>query len=371
VQTTTLLTGAIDAAAGPEMATGGALPPPQPSPPASSAAGAPEASDAGATAIAAAAAVHPDDVDEPSASPELAVGPLQSVAGGSGQGTEGRLGDGTALLLATGVGSAAPSAVQASRDQQEGQGTGGASNGLTELRRTQVATYVASFAAHTACETSCWAKDSERPACSRCSVQFSLLNRRHHCRRCGEVVCGVCSANGLSLHSKDGHDMGMQRVCSDCLAVAMRADADDAKVQGQSTIQEAWGQLWQQLPAAHRPAAASPRNDQNGAGRGVAGLAGAAQPGVVGAGQTPPPEPEPEPKPEPPPLAPQIEQQQAVVSGGERGHEDGSSDDDDFHDVLHPSHFSVEHDAADHIDLAAAGQEAEAVSQTAILLISD
>jgi zinc finger FYVE domain-containing protein 26 len=25
------------------------------------------------------------------------------------------------------------------------------------------------------------------------SVAFSMFNRRHHCRRCGRVICGSCS----------------------------------------------------------------------------------------------------------------------------------------------------------------------------------
>lgn len=38
-----------------------------------------------------------------------------------------------------------------------------------------------------------WQPDSAVVACPLCSRGFHLLFRRHHCRRCGRVVCGECS----------------------------------------------------------------------------------------------------------------------------------------------------------------------------------
>ena len=44
-------------------------------------------------------------------------------------------------------------------------------------------------------------------------MSFHLqFNRRHHCRRCGRVVCGVCSAQQMSI---DGYERP-QRTCNDC-----------------------------------------------------------------------------------------------------------------------------------------------------------
>ena len=37
-----------------------------------------------------------------------------------------------------------------------------------------------------------WQHDLE--ACSLCSHTFGVLNRKHHCRNCGELICGQCSA---------------------------------------------------------------------------------------------------------------------------------------------------------------------------------
>jgi hypothetical protein len=38
-----------------------------------------------------------------------------------------------------------------------------------------------------------WMSDTEAKQCSLCSSQFSFINRKHHCRRCGKVVCGECA----------------------------------------------------------------------------------------------------------------------------------------------------------------------------------
>jgi len=38
-----------------------------------------------------------------------------------------------------------------------------------------------------------WTPDADAPECELCHVRFSLLGRRHHCRRCGRCVCAACS----------------------------------------------------------------------------------------------------------------------------------------------------------------------------------
>ena len=37
-----------------------------------------------------------------------------------------------------------------------------------------------------------WMDDKETDTCVICNAAFSLINRRHHCRRCGRVLCGKC-----------------------------------------------------------------------------------------------------------------------------------------------------------------------------------
>jgi len=40
-----------------------------------------------------------------------------------------------------------------------------------------------------------WQADNSSPTCKLCHINFGGLIRRHHCRRCGHIVCGKCSAH--------------------------------------------------------------------------------------------------------------------------------------------------------------------------------
>jgi DNA-directed RNA polymerase subunit RPC12/RpoP len=44
-----------------------------------------------------------------------------------------------------------------------------------------------------------WSKDKTSNICQLCSDQFSLTNRRHHCRACGVLTCDKCSSKRLHL----------------------------------------------------------------------------------------------------------------------------------------------------------------------------
>ncbi len=52
----------------------------------------------------------------------------------------------------------------------------------------------------------------ERPQCSVCSSSFSLINRVHHCRRCGLCICDNCSGPSTML---PGY-VAPERVCRSC-----------------------------------------------------------------------------------------------------------------------------------------------------------
>jgi len=38
-----------------------------------------------------------------------------------------------------------------------------------------------------------WLKDRTVMACMHCADAFTVINRRHHCRKCGGIYCGDCA----------------------------------------------------------------------------------------------------------------------------------------------------------------------------------
>lgn len=60
-----------------------------------------------------------------------------------------------------------------------------------------------------------WIPDNATTCCMSCKrMKFSLISRRHHCRRCGNVVCGPCSPHKTLLPTYG--DVSV-RVCTDCV----------------------------------------------------------------------------------------------------------------------------------------------------------
>lgn len=59
-----------------------------------------------------------------------------------------------------------------------------------------------------------WVADADVNQCPCCqTIQFSMFDRRHHCRRCGRVVCGACSPHRRLV---DGYGDVPVRTCVDC-----------------------------------------------------------------------------------------------------------------------------------------------------------
>lgn len=73
-----------------------------------------------------------------------------------------------------------------------------------------------------------WQPDEEVKECPLCERRFTLLFRRHHCRKCGRVVCGYCSDNytkylpNTPIATPGGQRKVLQRnmtyrTCGECL----------------------------------------------------------------------------------------------------------------------------------------------------------
>eukprot|EP01065_Artemidia_motanka_P034946 TRINITY_DN42928_c0_g1_i1.p2 TRINITY_DN42928_c0_g1~~TRINITY_DN42928_c0_g1_i1.p2 ORF type:complete len:337 (+),score=92.95 TRINITY_DN42928_c0_g1_i1:64-1074(+) len=59
-----------------------------------------------------------------------------------------------------------------------------------------------------------WVPDSEAPQCLLCKRDFRWWRRRHHCRACGNVVCGSCTRHRFALPAA-GYRTA-ERVCTMC-----------------------------------------------------------------------------------------------------------------------------------------------------------
>lgn len=74
-----------------------------------------------------------------------------------------------------------------------------------------------------------WVPDAMSKECMICSSKFTPFVRKHHCRRCGRVICTSCSPHRVSLNTTDGPGGGLgttvsgeaqqgklERTCREC-----------------------------------------------------------------------------------------------------------------------------------------------------------
>ncbi|XP_017606507.1 1-phosphatidylinositol-3-phosphate 5-kinase FAB1A isoform X1 [Gossypium arboreum] len=65
-----------------------------------------------------------------------------------------------------------------------------------------------------------WMPDQSCRVCYECDSQFTIFNRRHHCRLCGRVFCAKCTANSVPVPSDEPRagreDSERIRVCNYC-----------------------------------------------------------------------------------------------------------------------------------------------------------
>jgi len=61
-----------------------------------------------------------------------------------------------------------------------------------------------------------WVPDQDTSKCMLCKKsEFNIINRRHHCRKCGIVVCGACSSNKWLMPQQSSKPL---RVCTTCFS---------------------------------------------------------------------------------------------------------------------------------------------------------
>ncbi|XP_065206805.1 FYVE, RhoGEF and PH domain-containing protein 6-like [Planococcus citri] len=64
-----------------------------------------------------------------------------------------------------------------------------------------------------------WIPDHRVTMCQICTAEFKVTFRRHHCRACGRVVCGLCSDNKAPLQYMN---FQAARVCDDCFQYLLK-----------------------------------------------------------------------------------------------------------------------------------------------------
>ena len=66
-----------------------------------------------------------------------------------------------------------------------------------------------------------WAEDG--PTCNHCGSEFSAVNRRHHCRKCGALVCVICAPNDNQRPVPEFGYMESVRVCLKCFNIYIQS----------------------------------------------------------------------------------------------------------------------------------------------------
>jgi FYVE/RhoGEF/PH domain-containing protein 5/6 len=59
-----------------------------------------------------------------------------------------------------------------------------------------------------------WVPDSVALTCTICKTKFTFFRRRHHCRKCGAVICSSCIAGKITSQALGP---GKHLICSDCV----------------------------------------------------------------------------------------------------------------------------------------------------------
>ncbi|XP_068469910.1 uncharacterized protein [Phaseolus vulgaris] len=81
-----------------------------------------------------------------------------------------------------------------------------------------------------------WVVDASH--CQGCSSQFTFINRKHHCRRCGGIFCGSCTQQRMVLRGQGDSPV---RICEPCkkLEEAARLELRHGRRPGRGSVKSA------------------------------------------------------------------------------------------------------------------------------------
>lgn len=68
-----------------------------------------------------------------------------------------------------------------------------------------------------------WLKDDGADHCAECNVKFSLYERKHHCRNCGQLFCSKCSRFESEISRL--RILKPVRVCQACHSILRSGDS--------------------------------------------------------------------------------------------------------------------------------------------------
>ncbi|XP_029945611.1 pleckstrin homology domain-containing family F member 2-like [Salarias fasciatus] len=85
---------------------------------------------------------------------------------------------------------------------------------MSHIRQCQAALQKAGRTRASSSFANSWIPDQAAFKCMRCFSNFSATRRRHHCRKCGFLVCNRCSKHRAVISHI--HPTKMQRICSLC-----------------------------------------------------------------------------------------------------------------------------------------------------------
>lgn len=78
-----------------------------------------------------------------------------------------------------------------------------------------------------------WVPDADCLQCTSCGSAFTVFRRRHHCRNCGRLFCGRCSANEMPIPEL-GYDTNV-RVCDLCFMYKVSSSSNGSTNSNLST----------------------------------------------------------------------------------------------------------------------------------------